>query len=202
MAGATGAATARTMRVDLHKQARVAALATAGPVIAGEAATSTNGTNAGEAPTATYRPPAVVGSAVMHHGWAPQLGGHHASIVACLVNTLVDIVGTSAKDRGRNCPFHDCCGMQVQVGSKVCFCRERLIYREGQEEDGLAVYVMGDCTMTCKVGFLPQHLAVRADVFDGLYARIMSIYSDHCTNVLKRKKFYRNMGCYIARELN
>jgi hypothetical protein len=114
---------------------------------------------------------------------------------------MVDIVGISAKDRGCNCPFHDCCEMQLQVGSKVCFCREQSIYCEGRKEDVLAVYVVGDCTITCKVGFLPQHLAVRADVYDGLYARIMSVYSDRCTNVLKREIFYQNMGCCIARVL-
>jgi hypothetical protein len=195
------AMTARTTRVDCRKQARVAALATAGPVVAGEAATSANGAVTGEAPNAAYEPPAVAGSGAMHHGRAPQLGGDHASIVTCLVNTLVNIVGTSAKDRGRNCPFHDCCGMQLQVGSKVRFHWERLIYCVGQEEDVLAMYVVGDRTMTCKVGFLPQHLAVMTDVYDGLYARIMNVYSNRCTNVLKREKFYQNMGCCVARML-
>jgi hypothetical protein len=192
---------ARTTRVDCCKQACLAALATAGPVIAREAATSANGAVAREAPNAAYGSPAVVGSAAMHHGRAPQLGGYHASIVACLVNTMVDIIGTSAKNRRCNCPFHDCCGMQLQVGSKVCFHWEQLIYREGCKEDVLAVYVMGDRTMMCKVGFLPQHLAVRADVYDGLYACIMSVYSNRCTNMLKREKFYRNMGCCNARVL-
>jgi hypothetical protein len=53
----------------------------------------------------------------------------------------------------------------------------------------LAVYIVGDCMMTCKVGFLPQHLAVRADAYDGLYARIVSIYSGCCTNVLNQRNF-------------
>jgi hypothetical protein len=127
MAGATAAVTARTTRVDYCKQACIAALAAAGPVVAREAATSANGAAAGEAPNAAYGPPAVAGSAAMHHRRAPQLGGNCASIVACLVNMMVNIVGNSAKDRGRNCPFHDCCGMQLQVGSKVCFHQERLI---------------------------------------------------------------------------
>jgi hypothetical protein len=43
VAGTTAAAMARTMRVDHHDQARVAALPTAGPVVAGEGATSGNG---------------------------------------------------------------------------------------------------------------------------------------------------------------
>ncbi len=195
VAGATAAATARTTRVDCCGQACIAALPTAGPIVAGEAATSANGAIAGEAPTAAYGPPAVVGSAAMHHRWAPQLGGNRASVVACLVNTMVDIIGNSAKNRGCNCPFHACCGMQLQVGSKVYFCQERLIY---QEKDVLAMYVVGDSTITCKVGFLPQHLVVRANAHDGLYARILSIYSNCCTNVLKREKFWRNKGCCVA----
>jgi hypothetical protein len=80
--------------------------------------------------------------------------------------------------------------MQLQVGSKVCFCQEPLIYRKGREEDVLAVYVMGDSTMMCKMGFLPQHLVVRADAYDGLYAHIVSIYSNRCTNMVKREKFW------------
>jgi hypothetical protein len=182
----------------LSRSGRVAALPTAVPVLAGRAATSANGAVTGEGSNAVYGPPAVAGSAAIHHGRAPQLGGYHASVFACLENMMVNIIGTSAKDSGHNCPFHDCCGMQLQVGSKVRFHRERLIYRKGQEEDVLAVYVMGDCTMTCKVGYLPQHLAVRADVYDGLYARILRIYSNRCTNVLKREKFWRNKGCCIA----
>jgi hypothetical protein len=178
VAGTTAAAMARTTRVDWHDQARVAALTTAGPVVAGEGATSGNGAVNGEGLNAAYGPPAVVGNAAIHHGRAPQLEGNHASVVACLVNTMVNIVGTNTNNRGCNCPFHDCCGMQLQVGSKVRFRRERLIYREGREEDVLVVYVVGDRTMTCKVGFLPQNLAVRANDYDGLYARIISIYSN------------------------
>jgi hypothetical protein len=76
-----------------------------------------------------------------------------------------------------------------------------LIYRKGREEDVLAVYVVGDSTTTCKVGFLSQHLAVRADAYDGLYARIVSIYSNCSTNMLKREKFWKNKGCCVAHVL-
>ncbi len=76
VAGATMAATARTTRVDCCKQAHIAALATAGPVVAGEAATSANGVVAREAPNATYGSPAVVGSVAMQNRQAPQSGGN------------------------------------------------------------------------------------------------------------------------------
>jgi hypothetical protein len=167
VAGTTLAVTARTLRVDCCKQACIATLATAAPAVADEASTSANGAVTGEAPTATNGSPAVVEIVAMHPVQAPRLGGGCASIVACLVNMMVAIVGTSAKDRGRNCPYHACCGMQLQVGSKVCFCQEHLIYHKGREEDVLAVYVVGDSMMTCKVGFLPHHLVVRADAYNG-----------------------------------
>jgi hypothetical protein len=118
VAGAMAATTARTTRVDCRDQASVAALPTAGPVVAREGATSGNWAINGEEYNVTYRPPDVGGNAAIHHGRAPQLGGDHASVVACLVNTMVDIVGTNAKDRGCNCPFHDCCGMQLQAGRR------------------------------------------------------------------------------------
>ncbi len=62
----------------------------------------------------------------------------------------------------------------------------------------LVVYVVGDNTMMCKVGFLPHRLAVRADAYNGLYARIVSIYSNCSTNVLKWEKLWRNKGCCVA----
>jgi hypothetical protein len=111
---------------------------------------------------------------------------------------MVDIVGTSAEDRGCNCPHNACCGMQLQVGSTVCFRQEQLIYCKGREEDVLAVYLVGDSMMTCKVGFLPHHLAVRANAYNGLYAPIVSIYSNRSTNMLKRDKFWHKKGCCVA----
>jgi hypothetical protein len=111
VAGAKAAATAKTTRVDYCNQACITVLPTAGPVLAKEAANSANEAVTGEGSNAAYGTPAVAGSATIHHGRAPQLGGDHARIVARLVKTMVDIVGTSAKDRGYNCPFHNCCGM-------------------------------------------------------------------------------------------
>jgi hypothetical protein len=86
LASATGATTARMTRVDHPKQARVAALPTAGPVVTREAATSTNGAVAGKAPNAPYGPPAVMGSAAMHHRLASQLG----SRIILSITRLID----------------------------------------------------------------------------------------------------------------
>jgi hypothetical protein len=74
MAGAMAAATARTTRVDCHEQACIATLATAAPVVAGEAPTVTSGAVPREVPTATNGPPAVVESVAISPVRAPDWG--------------------------------------------------------------------------------------------------------------------------------
>ena len=70
----------------------------------------------------------------------------------------------------------------------------------GVEEDVLAVYCVADGAVTCKVGFLPQHLASKgADDYDRLYARVMEVYSARSQNSTKRQKFYRNKGVAAAK---
>jgi hypothetical protein len=82
VAGATAAATARMARVDPHKQARIATLATAVPVVAGEAPNAASGAIAGEVPTAANGPPAVVESTVIPPVQAPQSECNRASTIA------------------------------------------------------------------------------------------------------------------------
>jgi hypothetical protein len=55
--------------------------------------------------------------------------------------------------------------------------------------------------MTCKIGFLPVHLNRHARNYNGLVARVIAVYSDRCTNVMKCQKFWRNKGCWVARIL-
>ena len=116
-----------------------------------------------------------------------------------LVGTLVDIVGTTANNRGRSCPRHSCCGSQVVERSTVVFRREQLVFRDQREEDVIAVYLISHGVMTCKVGFLPAHLNHRVRDYDGLVARVVSVYSDRCTNLVKRQKFRHNHGCCAAK---
>jgi len=124
-------------------------------------------------------------------------------IVSRLCGTLVDVVGIAAKDRGRSCPPHDVCGAQLEPGMKVRFVKERLKWRGDDEEDVLVVYALkGVGELSCRVGFLPQHLAsTRADEYDGIFARIIEIYSERCTSKVKRQKMYRNEGCAVAKIL-
>jgi hypothetical protein len=70
---------------------------------------------------------------------------------------MVDAVGIHAKNRGRQCPRHDCCGSQVVERMKLKVIKEQMAYRGDVEEDVLAVYVVVGGMTGCKVGFLPQH---------------------------------------------
>ena len=126
-------------------------------------------------------------------------GGRRGIALERLVGTLVDVVGTTANNRGRSCPRHSCCGSQVVERSTVAFRREQLVFRDQGEEDVVAVYLISHGVMTCKVGFLPAHLNRRARDYDGLVARVIAVYSDRCTNLVKRQKFRRNFGCCAAK---
>jgi hypothetical protein len=123
MAGAPAAATARTTTVNRHEQACVAALGAASAAAAA-AVTAVDGTapasDAGEA-AAIARP--LMPVAVLNHGTQSR-----DTVVARLVSTLVDIVGTGASNRGRSCIRHETCGMQVEVGTKAMFHWEKVVY--------------------------------------------------------------------------
>ena len=123
----------------------------------------------------------------------------HRIMLERLVGTLVDVVGTTANNKGRSCPRHSCCGSQVVERSTVVFRHEQLVFRDQREEDVITVYLISHGVMTCKVGFLPAHLNHRARDYNGLVAHVVSVYSDRCTNLVKRQKFRRNHGCCAAK---
>ena len=93
--------------------------------------------------------------------------------------------------------------VQAYPGSKVRIRRETYISpTTGNEEDCLVAYVVGNGVMTCKVGFLPRHLSIRrADDYDGVYARVVEVYSPRSLNITKRQKRHRNLGCCVAKIL-
>ena len=120
-------------------------------------------------------------------------------VVAALVGSMVDVVGIHAKNRGRQCPRHDCCGSQVVERMKLKVIKEQMAYRGDVEENVLAVYVVVGGVTGCKVGFLPQHLATRrADDYDGLILRVREVYTVRCTSVVRHNKMHRNDGCAVA----
>ena len=182
--GAGVSATARTTTVDRREQARLAALHDA----------------VQDAPPPVDEEPIAEGVPVV-----PVQGAVASSVprrrimLEHLVGTLVDVVGTTANNRGRSCPRHSCCGSQVVERSTVVFRCEQLVFRDQREEDVIAVYLILHGVMTCKVGFLPAHLNHHARNYNGLVAHVVSVYSDRCTNLVKRQKFRRNHGCCAAK---
>ena len=122
VAGAPAAATARTTRVNCCEQSCIAA--SAASAAAAAVVTAIDATapaaDAGEA-AAIARP--LMPVAVLNRGTQSR-----DTVVARLVSTLVDIVGTGASNRGRSCVRHKTCGMQVEVGTKVMFRWEKVVY--------------------------------------------------------------------------
>jgi hypothetical protein len=176
-------ATARTTTVDRREQARLAALHDA----------------VHDAPPPVDEEPIAEGVPVVPVQGAVTAVPSRRIMLERLVGTLVDVVGTTANNRGRSCRRHSCCGSQVVERSTVAFRREQLVFRDQREEDVIAVYLISHGVITCKVGFLPAHLNHRARDYNGLVARVVSVYSDCCTNLVKRQKFRRNHGCSAAK---
>ena len=134
--GAGVSATVRMTTVDRREQARLAALRDA----------------VQDAPPPVDEEPITEGVPVV----VPVQGAVAAMpsrriMLERLVGTLVDVVGTTANNRGRSCPRHSCCGSQVVERSTVAFRREQLVFRDQREEDVIAVYLISHGVMTCKV---------------------------------------------------
>jgi hypothetical protein len=118
-----------------------------------------------------------------------------------IVGSHVDVVGIGESQRGRSCNKHRVCGSQLREGRYVCFRKTRFAWRGGDEEDVLEVFHLESGIMGCKVGYLPKHLAARADRYDGLCACVVEIYSSNrtrCASIAKRQKYHRGVGCCVA----
>jgi hypothetical protein len=118
-----------------------------------------------------------------------------------LVGSSIKIVGINELQCGRSCNDHVVCGQFLKCGSYVCFCAERFNWRGDKEEDVISVYRLKKGVRTCKVGYLPKHLAVWAHCYDGLCARVSEVYSGdilQCASVAKRQKHHRKEGCCLA----
>ena len=50
----------------------------------------------------------------------------------------------------------------------------------------------------CKFGYLPKHLAVRADTYDRLCAHVVEIYQCNREMMVKRQMYHCNKGCCVA----
>jgi len=118
-----------------------------------------------------------------------------------IVELQVEVVGIGESQQGRSCNKHRVCGSQLCEGSYICFHKTQFAWRGGDEEDVLDVFQLDSGIMGCKVGYLPKHLAARADPYDGLCVRIVEIYSSdrtHCASVAKCQKYHRGVRCCMA----
>ena len=80
--------------------------------------------------------------------------------------------------------------------------KERMKYRGDDEDDVLGVYLLVGGVVGCKVGFLSQALASRrADDYNGVIIRVLEVYNERCTSIVKRNKVYPNDGCAMGKIL-
>ena len=118
-----------------------------------------------------------------------------------IVGSQVEVVGICVSQRGRSYNKHHVCGLQLREGSYVCFRKMRFVWRGGDKEDVLEEFHLDSGIMGCKVGYLPKHLAARADPYDGLCVHIVEIYSSYCTrctSIAKRQKYHHGVGCCMS----
>jgi hypothetical protein len=62
----------------------------------------------------------------------------------------------------------------------------------------LAVFTVNHGVKSCNVGYFSQHLAARADRYDGLIAIISKMVGRDCDNATKRFKWAHHIGCRKA----
>ena len=112
---------------------------------------------------------------------------------------VVEIVGTTASDRGRSCEEHDCCG-EVLKEDVVVRLRKVQIRVNGKEETAIAAVWVTDGCDRCCVGFLQRHMVPHADVYDRALAQVTSVLLDDKTrcNSSERAMFHKMRGCCRA----
>lgn len=111
----------------------------------------------------------------------------------------VDIVGTTASDRGRSCEKHNVCGSVLCPDVVVRFRSVQIQETEdGDETRALAVFHVSGGIDTCRVGFLRRHLLRYKDEYDGRLAQITEVFDSTSESPSDREKYHRNKGCCRA----
>ncbi len=87
-------------------------------------------------------------------------------------------------------------------GMKVKVIKDGMRYRGDNQDDVLAVYLISDGVVGCKVRFLAQHSAVtRVDDYNGLIIHVVKVYLERCNSIVKCNKMHQNEGCCIGKLL-
>ena len=110
----------------------------------------------------------------------------------------VEIVGLECANNGRSCPNHTVCGAILYESAMV---RIRLVEVNigSNNEWALAVHFVEESEDGCRVGFLRKHLLKHSYLYNGAYARVEEIFSEHDENTHKRRLYNQNYGLAIAK---
>ena len=116
---------------------------------------------------------------------------------------VVDIVGITASDHGRNCEAHECCGVVLSADVVVRIKAVQLSRQVDEanpdpEATALAVYHVTGGVDGCRVGFLRRHLLKYVDEYDGRLAQVIDVFGPDSASPSDRAKHHRNDGCCSA----
>ena len=141
----------------------------------------------GSAPAATARTTYVMcteqhdivqAASEAHVAVVPRPIDDCALLAERLRGTMINIVGTEINENGRKCHAHEVCSAQLVPGSKVRIRKETMISPTTGDEE--------DCLIACVVQrghdvqgrLFTKALAIcHADDYNGMYARVIEVYS-------------------------
>ena len=109
----------------------------------------------------------------------------------------VKIVGTNLASQGRQCKEHNICGSIVAEDIVICLRRVQVIVN-GKEESAIGAFHVSDGIDRCRIGFLQRHLVKHWEMYEGVLAQVIDIYSEDSESATSQRKYYRNKGCCVA----
>jgi hypothetical protein len=108
----------------------------------------------------------------------------------------VDVVGISSHNQGRSCECHGMCGEVVKEDVVVRFRKVQVVVKGQGEDTVIVVYWVMEGIDRCCVGFLPKHLVMCAERYNGVLAQVIGVYpaaTDHESKYV-REKVHKNKG--------
>ena len=91
---------------------------------------------------------------------------------------IVFILGLHARNNGRSCEIHYCCGGQALKLDSIVRLRKVQVWIRGREETAIAAHWVTDGVDRCRVGFLGREFVDLADEYDGKLVQVVEFLYD------------------------
>ena len=115
-------------------------------------------------------------------------------------HATIEIVGFTARNNGRSCNNHHCCGESLVIDAHNNGIGTMLRLRLTAQNELSAHTILGDGSDGCRVGFTFQSFANNNGVFyDGSIVELVDVYTADSEDKSERRKFYSCKGYSLAR---